>query len=133
MGSRKTWPTSTGASSAPIFDTPAGSGTDNVPIQWNVLGVSDNDNTLLFKAWRSMTVTELNCITGGTDNVTVTLLECNSSGGSCADGGISVVATSSGASDTSFTDAVFDADDWIKVTYTTVGTTTTLSCRLKYE
>ena len=69
----------------------------------------------------------------GTDNVTVTLLECNSSGDSCVSGGASVVATNAGASDTSFTDAAIDEDDWVQVTFGSVqGTASFLSCTVRY-
>lgn len=104
-----------------------------------VKGATGADNTLLMKAPRKMTLTQLDCIidpgdADGTDNVTTTLLECDAAGDSCVSGGGSVIATNAGASDTTFTDADIDANDWIKVTFDTVqGTASFLSCTTRFR
>jgi len=103
-----------------------------------VKGATTADNTLLFKADTNITLTQLDCVidpgdADGTDNVTVTLLECTSAGDTCVSSGASVVATNAGASDSTITDAAIDVDDWVKVEFSSVqGTASFLSCSIRY-
>jgi hypothetical protein len=103
-----------------------------------VKNATASDNTLLFKADTNITLTQLDCVidpgdADATDNVTVTLLECTSAGDTCVSSGASVVATNAGASDSTITDAAIDANDWVKVEFSSVqGTASFLSCSVRY-
>lgn len=95
--------------------------------------VESDNTTLLWKADQAQTLTALDCMTGGTDNVNVTLYECASDGGTCSTTGLTVTATSAGAADTSASNGSIDADDWVRVYLDTIqGTATYVSCRVKY-
>jgi hypothetical protein len=97
-------------------------------------GYSTDDNTmLLWKADQAQTLTQLDCMTGGADNVTITLYECDSSGASCATTGLVATATSAGAADTSASNGSIDANDWVRVyVESIVGTPTYVSCTARY-
>jgi len=88
---------------------------------------------LLWKADQAQTLTRLDCMTGGTDNVTITLYECASDGSTCVTTGLSVAATSAGASDTSASNGSIDADDWVRVyVESIVGAASYVTCSVRY-
>ena len=92
-----------------------------------------DNNMLLWKADQAQTLTRLDCMTGGADNVTLTLMECDSSAANCATTGLSVAATSSGASDTSASNGSIDADDWVRVLVASIqGTPSHVACTVRY-
>lgn len=94
--------------------------------------VGDN-NMLLWKADQAQTLTQLDCMTGGTDNVTITLHECNSSGAACSTTGLTVKATSAGTADSSASNGSIDADDWVRVLVESIeGTATHVACTVRY-
>ena len=93
---------------------------------------ADDNNIMLWKADVAQTLVSMDCITHGTDNVTIALYECDSAGNNCEDAGLTVTATSSGASDATVSNTI-DADDWVRWYVSDIqGTPTTVSCRVKY-
>lgn len=77
-------------------------------------GISSPDNTDRIVPGKNyaITITELKCfVAGSTPSISLALDECDSAGGSCVNGGISVTCNGGVDVDTSFTDAAFDADD----------------------
>ena len=121
------------------WGTPEGSGNvSQLAHDLYVKNVTENDNTLLFRADTDITITRLDCIIdpsedAGTDNVTVTYYECNSNGDSCSLTGASVIATNITASDTSFVNASIDNTDWVSVGFSSIeGSPTNLNCTLVY-
>lgn len=82
----------------------------------------------------AITITNLSCTVGGTTpSITLGVDECNSSGASCVNGGISLTCDGGIDSDASFTDAAFDANDaWNFDTGTASGTVDYISWQLCY-
>lgn len=94
---------------------------------------ASHDNVVRWKAHPSQTLTQLDCMTGGTDNVTVTLYECDANNANCATTGLVAAATSSGAADTSASNGTIDADDWVRVSLSSLqGTATSVACTVRY-
>lgn len=92
-----------------------------------------DNNTLLWKADQAQTLVQMDCITGGTDNVTITLLECNSSGASCGTTGLDVTATSTGGSDSTPTDPNVAENAWMRIQVSNIqGSATHVACSIRY-
>ena len=87
----------------------------------------------MWKADQAQTLTRMDCMTGGSDNVTITLFECDGNGATCSTTGLVVAATSAGASDTSASNGDIDADDWVRVYVESIqGSATYVTCSVRY-
>lgn len=94
---------------------------------------ASDDNVVSWPAHANLLLTQLTCRTQGTDNVTVTLYECDSSAANCATTGLSVVATSTPATDSSASNGSIDENDWINVSLSSLqGTATAVNCSVRY-
>jgi len=94
---------------------------------------ASHDNVVRWKADSVQTLTQLDCITGGSDNVTVTLYECDGNAANCSTTGLSVAATSSNASDATASNGSIDAGDWIRASLTSLaGSATSVACTVRY-
>jgi len=94
---------------------------------------ASHDNVVRWKADSAQTLTRLDCITGGADNVTVTLYECDGNAANCSTTGLVSAATSSNVSDTSASNGSIDADDWIKASLSSLaGTASSVACTVRY-
>ena len=86
-----------------------------------------DDNVVRWKAPSAMTLQELYCDTGGTDNVTVTLYNGSTTTG------LVVAATSAGATDSSASAPNVAVDDKLKFSLSSLqGTGTSLACTVTY-
>ncbi|MGW8178093.1 MAG: hypothetical protein ACWGQW_04770 [bacterium] len=104
-------------------------------IGFTVLTPADSSDFFIGPMASTFTISELTCIVDPADTgetITVQVNECNSTGDSCVNGGISVTASNTGATDTTFTDAVIDADDYLQVLLgaPTGGTISVLACTI---
>lgn len=94
---------------------------------------ASHDNVVRWKADSAQTLTQLDCITGGADNVTVTLYECDGNAANCSTTGLVSAATSSNVADTSASNGGIDAGDWIKASLSTLqGTASSVACTVRY-
>lgn len=97
----------------------------------------DNSDRLVPGHNFAVTITRLECYGPGGGSITLGLDECSSTGGTCANGGISVTCdgtVDAGNIDTSFTDAAFDANDYWQLNFGTVsGTVNYASWTICYD
>lgn len=105
--------------------------------QWEnftLLDPADGDDPLIGPIPIAITITSLKCVTLGGGDIDVDLQECDANGANCASGGIAVADVSTTVvTDTSFTDAAIDADDYLKAVLTNqAGTTDQLGCNFEY-
>jgi hypothetical protein len=95
------------------------------------------DNSMLFKARYAMTVSAVHCLAEGGGSITLQILECSSTGTSCAgiDGSTTITCDSDGAADDgSLSNASIDAGDWVQVLYgAPSGTVNTLTYSIYYS
>jgi len=94
---------------------------------------ASHDNVVKWKADTNQTLTQLDCITGGTDNVTVTLYECDANAANCTTTGLVAAATSTNANDSSASNGAIDVNDWIVASLSSLqGTATSVACTVRY-
>lgn len=92
-----------------------------------------DDNVVEWMTKVPITLTSLDCRTGGADNVTVTLYECDSNAANCSTTGLVSAATSTNVNDSTATNGDIDANDRIVVSLSSiVGTPTKVSCTVGY-
>jgi len=100
-------------------------------------GISSPDNTdrIVPGMPFAVTITRLRChAEGTTPSITFALDECDNTGASCVNGGLSVTCDGGIDEDTTFTDAAFDADDaWQIDLGAASGTVTYLSWTVCYD
>ena len=101
---------------------------------FTVLSPADGDDPLIGPIPIGITITSLKCVTLGGGDVDVDLQECDANGANCATGGIAVANVSTTTvTDTSFTDAAIDADDYLKAVLTnSAGTVNQLACNFEF-
>jgi len=119
---------------------PAGTGnvfTHYTQEDFTILNPVAADNSMLFKAQYAMTVSAIHCIAEGGGTITLQILECSSTGTSCAglDGSTTITCDSDGATDDgSLSNPSIDAGDWVKVLYgAPSGTVNTLTYSIYYS
>ena len=101
---------------------------------FTVLSPADGDDPLIGPMPIGITVTSIKCVTLGGGDIDVDLQECDANGANCATGGIAVANVSTTTvTDTSFTDAAIDADDYLKAVLTnSAGTVDQLACNFEF-
>ena len=82
------------------------------------------DAFLLWKAPYDLTVTDIDCIIGGTTNAVVDINECTSAGASCASVDAAITCDADGAADDgSFSNGTIDAGDWMSIDIDSISDT----------
>ena len=101
---------------------------------FTLLDSATGDDPLVWKFKRAATLVSLDCVTLGGGDIDVDIQECDANGANCATSGATLTdVTTTNQNDVSFTDAAFDAGDWIKMVLTNqAGTTDQLSCTIQW-
>jgi hypothetical protein len=100
-----------------------------------ILNPTDGDDPLVWKFKRAATITSLDCVTLGGGDIDVDMNECDANGANGASGGIAITDIgTTNLNDASFTDAVFDSGDYMKMVLTNqAGTVDQLSCTVSWK
>lgn len=78
-------------------------------------------NWLFFRANEALTLTGIDCIVDAATSVVLTLRECDSNGGSCADSEAAITCNATNSTEASgIDDTAVDAGDWLRITRGTV-------------
>lgn len=86
---------------------------------WAILTPADADDTLLFKAQRAITITDIHCIVdpaGTGESIAIEILECDGTGDNCATVDAAITCDNDGAEDDgTLTNGAIDAGDWVQL------------------
>lgn len=89
-----------------------------------VPSVVDTDDMVIMKAPYGMTMVALDCIVSAATSATINIQECDSAGANCADTATSDLACDTDGNNTAtFSNAVIDSGDWIKLDVASVSGT----------